>query len=175
MPGRGWIYKGHDVMPWCWRCGTGISQHEIVTEGYVEKTDPGLTVRFPLLGRWGDGEAKESLLVWTTTPWTLTSNVAAAVGPDLTYVRSAGQVLYLSKGTSRCSRANSKIGRQRDGALRHRPLTIRRSAKESIKRFVEEVSDAEGTGIVHIAPAVALNTSLGKRDNLLVIAPLTER
>jgi isoleucyl-tRNA synthetase len=74
-------------MPWCWRCGTGISQHEIVTEGYVEKTDPGLTVRFPLIGHWGDGETKESLLVWTTTPWTLTSNVAAAVGPELTYVK----------------------------------------------------------------------------------------
>jgi len=47
---RGWIYKGHDVMPWCTRCATGISQHEIVTEGYIERTDPGLTVRFPLRG-----------------------------------------------------------------------------------------------------------------------------
>ena len=68
-------------MPWCPRCGTGISQHEM-TEGYADREDPGLTVRFPLVDRPG-----ESLLVWTTTPWTLAANVAAAVGPDLAYVR----------------------------------------------------------------------------------------
>ena len=101
---KGWLYRGADVMPWCPRCATGISQHEIVTDGYVEMTHPGVTLRFPLRGR-----EKESLLVWTTTPWTLTSNVAAAVGPDLTYVkvktipepsrRNGDEVLYLSKGT----------------------------------------------------------------------------
>jgi isoleucyl-tRNA synthetase len=73
---RGWLYQGADVMPWCPRCATGISQHEIVTDGYAELTHPSVTLRFPLRGRAG-----ESLLVWTTTPWTLTSNVAAAVGP----------------------------------------------------------------------------------------------
>src|SRR5690349_20571936 len=77
---RGWIVKGHDSMPWCPRCGTGISQHEM-TEGYADREDPGLTVRFPLVDRPG-----EALLVWTTTPWTLAANVAAAVGADLTYV-----------------------------------------------------------------------------------------
>jgi isoleucyl-tRNA synthetase len=94
----GWLYKGTDVMPWCWRCGTAISQHEIVTEGYTEKSDPSLTVRFPLLDRPG-----EALLVWTTTPWTLTSNVAAAVGPDLTYVKvqQGSDILYLSKGCTK--------------------------------------------------------------------------
>ena len=78
---RGWIYKGHDTMPWCARCGTGLSQMEM-NEGYQDREDPGLTVRFPLIDRPG-----ELLLVWTTTPWTLTSNVAAAVGPELRYVR----------------------------------------------------------------------------------------
>src|ERR671920_1648686 len=92
---RGWIYKGHDSMPWCPRCGTGLSQMEM-NEGYQDKQDPGLTVKFPLLDREG-----ESLLVWTTTPWTLTSNVAAAVGPELRYakVRQGEQVLWLGKGT----------------------------------------------------------------------------
>ena len=71
---RGWLYKGHDTMPWCGRCGTGLSQMEL-NEGYQDREDPGLTVRFPLTDRPG-----EALLVWTTTPWTLTSNVAAAVG-----------------------------------------------------------------------------------------------
>src|SRR5438477_372003 len=78
---RGWIYKGHDTMPWCARCGTGLSQMEM-NEGYQDREDPGLTLKFPLVDRPG-----ESLLVWTTTPWTLTSNVAAAVGEEIAYVR----------------------------------------------------------------------------------------
>ena len=92
---RGWLYKGHDTMPWCARCGTGMSQHEM-TEGYRDREDPGLTVRLPLVDRPG-----EALLVWTTTPWTLTSNVAAAVGPDLRYVRvrQADDEFWLAKGT----------------------------------------------------------------------------
>src|SRR4051812_34246701 len=92
---RGWIYKGHDSMPWCARCGTGLSQMEM-NEGYQDRDDPGLTVRFPLVDRPG-----EALLVWTTTPWTLTSNVAAAVGEDLAYVRvrQGEDEFWLGKGT----------------------------------------------------------------------------
>ena len=92
---RGWIYRGHDTMPWCPRCGTGLSQMEM-NEGYQDREDPGLTVRFPLLDRPG-----ESLLVWTTTPWTLAANVAAAVGPDLRYVkvRQGEDLFWLSRGT----------------------------------------------------------------------------
>jgi isoleucyl-tRNA synthetase len=94
---RGWLTKGHDTMPWCPRCGTGISQMEM-NEGYQDREDPGLTVRFPLLDRPG-----ESLLVWTTTPWTLTANVTAAVGADLTYVRisQADGDHWVGKGTLR--------------------------------------------------------------------------
>ena len=77
---RGWLYRGIDSMPWCTRCGTGMSQMEM-NEGYSDREDPGLTVRFKLVERPG-----ESLLVWTTTPWTMTANVAAAVHPDLDYV-----------------------------------------------------------------------------------------
>jgi isoleucyl-tRNA synthetase len=94
---RGWLYKGHDSMPWCARCGTGISQHEM-TEGYADREDPGLTVKLPLLDRPG-----EALLVWTTTPWTLTSNVAAAVGEDLRYVkvRQDDEVFWLGRGMAK--------------------------------------------------------------------------
>ena len=63
---KGWLYHGADVMPWCPRCATGISQHEIVTDGYAELTHDSITLRFPLRGR-----DHEYLLVWTTTPWTL--------------------------------------------------------------------------------------------------------
>ncbi len=92
---RGWLYKGHDTMPWCARCGTGISQMEM-NEGYQDREDPGLTVRFPLVDRPG-----EYLLVWTTTPWTLSANVAAAVGPELAYVqvRQGDDRYWLAKGT----------------------------------------------------------------------------
>jgi isoleucyl-tRNA synthetase len=101
---NGWLYRGADVMPWCPRCATAISQHEIVTDGYAELTHRSVTLRFPLRNR-----ENESLLIWTTTPWTLTSNVAAAVGPDLTYLKvkiklpapneGKDHILYLSKGT----------------------------------------------------------------------------
>ena len=91
---RGWLYKGHDVMPWCPRCGTGISEHEIVTEGYQERTHYSVYVALPLLD-----EPDASLLVWTTTPWTLPANIAAAVHPDLVYVLANvnGQKFYVAK------------------------------------------------------------------------------
>ena len=183
---NGWIYKGHDVMPWCWRCGTGLSQHEIVTEGYVEKTDPGLTVRFPLVGHWGDGETKESLLVWTTTPWTLTSNVAAAVGPNLTYVKvkQGDEYLYLSKGTTKMLKGKFEVvaelkGSEMEGWRYYGPfddLPLAAEVRDAHRVILwEEVGEEEGTGIVHIAPGCgAEDFQLSKRYNLPVIAPLGE-
>ena len=70
---RGWLYKGHRATEWCPRCGTSISAHELAGS-YIDREDPSLFVRFPLLDRPG-----EALVVWTTTPWTLPANVAAAV------------------------------------------------------------------------------------------------
>ncbi len=91
---KGLIYKGRDVMPWCPRCATGISNMEIESEGYKETTHLSLYVRLPLVGRPG-----EYLLVWTTTPWTLAANVAAAVNPDLPYVKvkQDGEYYYLAE------------------------------------------------------------------------------
>ena len=80
---RGWLYMGHRSTEWCPRCGTSLSQHELTQAGvYQDRGDPSLFVRFPLLDRPG-----ESLVVWTTTPWTLPANVAAAVHPDEEYGR----------------------------------------------------------------------------------------
>src|SRR5207342_1596966 len=110
---RGWLYKGHDSMPWCTRCGTGISQMEM-NEGYQDREDPGLTVRFPLIDRPG-----EALLVWTTTPWTLTANVAAAVGPELAYVqvRQGDDRYWLAKGTLKTAlRGPFEVLEERPGA-----------------------------------------------------------
>ena len=77
---EGLVYRGTDVMPWCCRCGTGLSQME-VTEGRTITRHTSVFVRFPLVDR-----EHTALLVWTTTPWTLTSNVAAAVNPEMTYL-----------------------------------------------------------------------------------------
>jgi len=90
---RGFIYRGFDAMPWCPRCGVGLAEME-VKEGYKLVTHRSVFVKFPLRARPG-----ESLLVWTTTPWTLSSNVGAAVNPELTYikVRQKGEIYYIGK------------------------------------------------------------------------------
>ena len=195
---RGWIYRGADVMPWCPRCATGISQHEIVTDGYAELTHPSVTVRFPLRERPG-----EALLVWTTTPWTLTSNVAAAVGPELTYVkvRNGDQILYLSKGTTHMLRGPFEVleelqgadmvGWTYDGPFDDLPAeqepgghtavvelqqTATQSAAEAHRVIAwDTVGEDEGTGIVHIAPGCgAEDFILGKEHDLPIVAPLDE-
>jgi isoleucyl-tRNA synthetase len=180
---RGWIYKGRDVMPWCARCGTAISQHEIVTEGYRELTHPSITLRFPLVDRPG-----ESLLIWTTTPWTLSSNVAAAVGPELTYVkvRQGEEIFYLSRGTLHMLKGDYKVeeelvGFDMEGWTYHGPFDELPAQKESGvsgKHKVilwDEVGEEEGTGIVHIAPGCgAEDFQLSKEFDLVAIAPLTE-
>jgi isoleucyl-tRNA synthetase len=180
---KGWLYKGRDVMPWCPRCATGISQHEIVTEGYREMTHPGVTLRFPLRDRPG-----ENLLIWTTTPWTLTSNVAAAVGPELTYVkvRQGDQILYLSQGTLPILDGDHEVleemkGTALEGWTYEGPfdeLEAQQAAGSPEAHRVilwDEVGETEGTGIVHIAPGCgAEDFQLGKEHDLPAIAPLDE-
>jgi isoleucyl-tRNA synthetase len=204
---RGWLYRGADVMPWCPRCATGISQHEIVTDGYVELTHPAVTLRFALRDENGahrtqDG-MRESLLVWTTTPWTLTSNVAAAVGPELIYtkVKNGEEILYLSKGTLPILRGEYEVidefpGERMEGWAYSSPFDDLPSANkpggythlaELIKGVKEtaaqvhkvilwdEVGETEGTGIVHIAPGCgAEDFEIGKEMGLPMIAPLDE-
>ena len=90
-------------MPWCGRCGVGISEQEM-KEGYKLVEHKACFVKFPLKDRPG-----ENLLVWTTTPWTLTSNVGAAVNPELTYlkVKLKGEVYYVAKGAFKLNRMES--------------------------------------------------------------------
>jgi isoleucyl-tRNA synthetase len=177
---RGWIYKGHDVMPWCPRCGTGISEHEIVTEGYQERTHLSLFVRFPLLD-----EQDASLLVWTTTPWTLTANVAAAVHPELTYIKAEqdGHVIYLAKDAAKTALRGeyATLGEVTGAELVGRPYAgpfDELPAAAGVDHRViawDEVSATEGTGIVHIAPGAGKEDfALSKEDDLAVIAPINE-
>ena len=91
---RGWLYLGHRSTEWCPRCGTSLSQHELTQAGvYQERSDPSLYVRFPLARA-----TNESLVVWTTTPWTLPANVAAAVKPDAEYgLRENGEWVAVAR------------------------------------------------------------------------------
>ena len=176
---KGLVYEGTDVMPWCPRCSTGLSEHEIVTEGYVEIVHPGLFVKFPILDRDG-----ESLLVWTTTPWTLSSNVAACVHPELTYakVRNGGEVLYLAKERLSVLEGEHEVLGEMPGSdlvgLRYRGPFDELPAQEGAQHVViawDEVSESEGTGIVHTAPGAGKEDfALGKEHDLAVIAPLDE-
>ena len=176
---RGWLYQGTDVMPWCPRCGTGLSEHEIVTEGYKEVVHPGLFVRFPLRDREG-----ESLLLWTTTPWTLPANVAAAVHPDLTYVKvkQGDETLYLAKALTSVLRDDYQVvaelpGRDLVGMTYNGPfdeLPLQQGVEHRVIEWTD-VSESEGTGIVHIAPGAGKEDfALGKELDLAVIAPLDE-
>jgi isoleucyl-tRNA synthetase len=79
---NGWIYKGKDCVPWCPRCETAISQHEMLTEDYKELTHESVFIKFPITSK---GFEKTSFLVWTTTPWTIPANVAIAVNVKYTY------------------------------------------------------------------------------------------
>jgi isoleucyl-tRNA synthetase len=84
---KGLLYEGHKVVPYCPRCGTALSSHELAL-GYKDVTDPSVYVRFPVAEDGGPVQVGDELLVWTTTPWTLVSNAAVAVDPELTYVRA---------------------------------------------------------------------------------------
>nr|HMN61867.1 class I tRNA ligase family protein [Anaerolinea sp.] len=205
---RGWVYRGADVMPWCPRCATAISQHEIVTDGYAELTHQSVTLRFPLRGEGGrrkDAQPglPEALLVWTTTPWTLSSNVAAAVGKDLTYakVRQGDEVFYLAKGTLHMLKGKYEVlgelkgaemvGWTYDGPFDDLPAAQQAGGFTDIKEMAhnstqsaaqahrvilwDEVGETEGTGIVHIAPGCgAEDFQLGREFGLPILAPLEE-
>jgi len=181
---KGWIRKGTDVMPWCPRCSTAISEHEIATEGYRLLTHDALTIKFPLRGR-----RKESLLVWTTTPWTLSSNVAAAVHPDLVYVkiRKNDEIFYLAKATvdrtvpERHEVLGEMVGRDLEGWAYEGPFdeleAEKRSGAIDAHKVIlwDEVSETEGTGIVHIAPGCGKeDLELGRKYGLPSPAPLDE-
>src|SRR5580765_8155850 len=170
---RGWLYMGHRATAWCPRCGTSLSQHELTQSGvFQDKLDPSLYVRFPLLDRPG-----ESVVVWTTTPWTLPANVAAAVRPDAEYGRRengewVAVARYPDDGFVERVRGEELVG------LRYRgPFDDLRPGAAVEHRVVpwNEVSLEEGTGIVHIAPgAGAEDFELSRVHGLPVLVPINE-
>ncbi|MBQ9832977.1 MAG: class I tRNA ligase family protein, partial [Clostridia bacterium] len=156
---KGLLYKGHKIVPYCPRCGTALSSHE-VAQGYKDVKETSATVRF----KCADEEA--SYLAWTTTPWTLPSNVALCVNENVTYCRvnHGGEVFILAKdlipsvlGEEDITIINEFPGSELVGR-RYIPLfecTKEACGKKDGHRIVcdDYVSTSDGTGIVHIAPA----------------------
>jgi isoleucyl-tRNA synthetase len=170
---RNWLYLGHRSTEWCPRCGTSLSQHELTQAGvYQERSDPSLYVRFPLLER-----PNESLVVWTTTPWTLPANVAAAVKPEAEYGRRengewVAVARYPDERFDRRALGEELVG------LRYRgPFDDLGPGGEVDHRVIpwDEVSLEEGTGIVHIAPGAGQEDfELGRLHDLPVLSPVDE-
>ncbi|HYI81052.1 MAG TPA: isoleucine--tRNA ligase [Thermoleophilaceae bacterium] len=159
---KGLLYEGNKVGPYCPRCGTGLSSHE-VAQGYKDVVDPSIYVRFPLLDDAG-ADAGEALLVWTTTPWTLPGNVAVAVAPQVTYVRAragdetlvlaeplVAKVLGDDAEIVETFPASALIGRRYRGPVF--ALADGGPANSFTVIAGDFVTTEDGTGLVHLAPA----------------------
>jgi len=158
---KGLLYQGFKVVPYCPRCGTPLSDHE-VAQGYAQAEDPSLFVRMPLVD-----EENTSLLVWTTTPWTLPGNVAVAAHPDIDYVKVAlgngsnQEYLILAKSLVEKVLADEEFeivktfkGKQLKGKHYHPLFTFLPVEKDAHYVVLADfVTTEDGTGLVHIAPA----------------------
>ncbi len=176
---KGWLYKGKDVVPWCWRCGTASSKHDIATEGYKEVSHKALFMQFPVKNK-----KNEFFLIFTTTPWTVPANVAIAVNENLDYVKVKIKDKYYWLVESRLGELKEKYeikkkkkGKELRGIEYDMPYKNFKEQKNSPHKVVlwDLASEEEGTGIVHIAPGCgAEDFDLGKKENLPAISPLNE-
>ncbi|HMA33732.1 MAG TPA: isoleucine--tRNA ligase [Chloroflexia bacterium] len=177
---QGWLYRGTRSMPWCTRCGTSLSQHEML-DSYEDRTHRAVFIRQPLTSPGHEGEW---LLLWTTTPWTLAANVAAAVHPDLDYarVRQGEHVYYLSRGTlgrlvGPYELLGTVKGRDLVGLTFAGPFAELAAQQAVVHRVIpwDAVGEEEGVGLVHIAPGCgAEDFELSKVHDLPVLVPINE-
>lgn len=192
---RGWLYEGWDSVPWCPRCETAISQHEILTEEYKELEHQSVFVKFPLQ------PSTESLLIWTTTPWTLAANVAVAVHPELKYSlyknkdtqerlifiddSETSEMLFLGNylNVQQFTKEKTFLGKELVGLTYRGPFDeleqVQKAKKEKPDRFhtvfvyKELVNANEGTGLVHIAPGCGKEDyDLSLKENIAQISPI---
>jgi isoleucyl-tRNA synthetase len=174
----GLIYEGYKIMPYCARCGTPLASHE-VSQGYKDETINSIYVRMKVTGREG-----EYFLVWTTTPWTLPSNVALAVNPEFTYVkarRPEDEDLYILVR----DRVHAVLGEDAEILEEFTGEKLLGMEYEQLLPFIKTtenafhvygadfVSTEDGTGIVHIAPAFGEDDyQLGRKHQLPVVQPV---
>ncbi len=157
---KGLLVQDHRVAPYCPRCGTGLSDHELA-QGYETVVDPSVYVRMPLTSGPLAGQA--SLLVWTTTPWTLVSNTAVAVHPEVTYVTAtngeeklivAEPLLAKALGEGWEPAGESFLGRELERWTYRRPFDlVELPAPAHYVVLADYVTTEDGSGLVHQAPA----------------------
>jgi isoleucyl-tRNA synthetase len=176
---RGLLVEDFRVTPYCPRCGTGLSDHE-VSQGYADVTDPSVYVRMPLTdGPWAARGA--ALLVWTTTPWTLVSNTAVAVGPDVTYclVDAGGELLVVAEPLvgavlgDDAHVVDTARGADLAGWHYSRPFDLIDVPDAHLIVTADYVTVEDGTGLVHQAPAFgAEDMAVCRRNGLPVVNPI---
>ncbi len=176
---KGLLYQGYKVVPYCARCGTALSSHELA-QGYEDRVDPSVFVRFPL-----PDEPGVSLLGWTTTPWTLLSNAALAVGPDVTYARArvGGESLILAEAL-----VERVLGEDAEIEARMKGSELAGMGYEPPFDYVADfgprshtvlegdfVTTEDGTGVVHTALAFGEDDfRLGEQYGMTVQNPVRE-
>ena len=176
------LYEGHRVAPYCPRCGTSLSSHELA-QGYKVVRDPSFFIKIRLKN--GAGENNESsLLVWTTTPWTLPGNVAIAVNPKVKYVlikTSLGENFWLAENRLSVIGESFDLAQSANGSelvgREYEPLYPAKGDYKDIYKIIaaDFVSDQDGTGFVHIAPAFGeddMNAVKLLSDKRLFIFPI---
>jgi len=189
---NGWVYKGSDSVPWCPRCETAISQHEMLTEDYKEATHDSVYLSFPILGR-----ENEYLLVWTTTPWTVPANIAVAVDAKLEYskVKIDESSYWVAKEAVSRLFASEKhevvktvlgeklVGMRYKGAFDNLPA-VSSVAKKFSDNFhsvvatdslIMPITTTEGTGLVHTAVSAGTEDfKLGQKIGLPMIPVIND-
>lgn len=179
----GLIYEGHKILPYCPRCGTGLASHE-VAQGYKEVKVTTITAKFKRK------DADEYFLAWTTTPWTLASNVSLTVGPDVDYVKvkmtageEEGNIFYVAKvlADKVLGAENYEILQEMKGKeleyVEYEQLMpfVKPDKKAFFVTCADYVTIEDGTGIVHTAPAFGEDDyQTGRRYNLPVVNPVDE-
>jgi len=186
------LYRGHKVLPYCPRCGTALSSHE-VAQGYETVQTNSVYVTFPLLSRKGD--EPRALVIWTTTPWTLLANVAVAIHPDLEYGEYAladattGKITTYIAAVARAADVHvhgrpliqgdlikTYPGRELVGKKYARPLEVVPLPPEGQRAVIVAgafVTADEGTGLVHMAPAFGADDyAAGQQNGLAFVNPV---
>jgi isoleucyl-tRNA synthetase len=188
---KGWIYKGKESVPWCPRCETAISQHEMLTEDYKEVIHESVFLKLPLVGK-----DHEFILVWTTTPWTVPANIAVAVDEKLDYVSvllENGDIVWVGKeSVERVVGKGAKITKEIKGkalvGLSYRgpyddlPAVKKVAATEKFHTIIATdplimpISTTEGTGMVHTAVSAGVEDfHLGKKLGLSMIPVIDDQ
>ena len=188
----GRLYRGHKVLPYCARCGTTLSSHE-VAQGYKDVKDPSAYVALDLVED-KSAKTRRRILLWTTTPWTLVSNVALAVNPTLEYVElrkrksETDETIILALARTPAVLGDDFAGRwETVGSFRGSDLVGKRykrpldwvgykDGKHEIIIGESFVSADEGTGVVHMAPAFGADDyAAGQRNGLAFLQPVNLR